>query len=85
MESLASVLAADAGLVEKHLGRYAHTANNAFAALNQAFFSDGAFIQVPDGVEVAEPVQLLYISFGQARRRDDSAAQFDSSRGPTAN
>ena len=48
--------------IEKHLGKYAHTANNAFAALNQAFFTDGAFIFVPQGVEVADPVQLIYIS-----------------------
>jgi Fe-S cluster assembly protein SufD len=62
MESLAAALAQDAGLLETHLGQYAHTAKNPFAALNQAFFSDGAFISVPPGVEVAEPVQLLYIS-----------------------
>jgi Fe-S cluster assembly protein SufD len=66
IESLAAVLAADAGLVEPHLGRYALPAGNAFAALNQAVFSDGAFIHVPDGAEVADPVQLLYIS--SARR-----------------
>ncbi|MGH7991392.1 MAG: Fe-S cluster assembly protein SufD, partial [Limisphaerales bacterium] len=41
---------------------YAHTANNSFAALNQAFFSDGAFVFVPQGVEIVEPVQLIYIS-----------------------
>src|ERR1035438_10056623 len=35
---------------------------NTFAALNQAFFSDGAFIFVPPGVEIAEPVQLIFIS-----------------------
>ncbi|HZL14184.1 MAG TPA: Fe-S cluster assembly protein SufD [Verrucomicrobiae bacterium] len=48
--------------IEKHLGKYAHTAGNTFAALNQAFFTDGAFIFVPQGVTVAEPVQLIYIS-----------------------
>ena len=48
--------------IEKHLGRYAHTAGNAFAALNQAFFTDGAFIFVPPGVEATEPVQVIYIS-----------------------
>jgi Fe-S cluster assembly protein SufD len=48
--------------IEKHLGKHAHTANNTFAALNQAFFTDGAFIFVPQGVEVAEPIQLIYIS-----------------------
>ena len=62
IESLAAALVKDSALIEKHLGRYAHTANNTFAALNQAFFTDGAFIFVPKGVEVAEPVQLIYIS-----------------------
>ncbi len=62
IENLASALAKDSALIEKHLGKYAHTANNTFAALNQAFFTDGAFIFVPKGVEVAEPVQLIYIS-----------------------
>ena len=62
IENLAAALAKDAALIEKHLGQYAHTANNTFAALNQAFFTDGAFIFVPKGVAVAEPVQLIYIS-----------------------
>ena len=62
IESLAAALAEDSALIEKHLGQYARTTNNTFAALNQAFFTDGAFIFVPKGVEVAEPVQLIYIS-----------------------
>jgi Fe-S cluster assembly protein SufD len=65
IENLSAALANSAGrdaLIEKHLGKYAHTANNTFAALNQAFFSDGAFIFVPAGVEMAELVQLIYIS-----------------------
>jgi Fe-S cluster assembly protein SufD len=62
IENLSSAIAKDSALIEKHLGKYAHTANNTFAALNQAFFTDGAFIFVPAGVEVAEPVQLIYIS-----------------------
>ena len=67
--SLSAALENYAGTVEKHLGHYAQTAKNSFAALNQAFFTDGAFIQVPDGVTVAEPVQLLYIS--SAKRAGD--------------
>ncbi len=62
IENISAALAKDSALIEKHLGKYAHTANNTFAALNQAFFTDGAFIFVPKGVEVAEPVQLIYIS-----------------------
>jgi Fe-S cluster assembly protein SufD len=62
IESLAAALAQDSAVIKKHLGQYAHTAGNAFAALNQALFADGAFIFVPQGVTVAEPVQLVYIS-----------------------
>jgi len=62
IESLAAALAKDAALIEKHLGKYAQTAKNSFAAMNQAFFSDGAFVFVPEGVAVTEPVQLIYIS-----------------------
>ncbi|HEY5040887.1 MAG TPA: Fe-S cluster assembly protein SufD [Verrucomicrobiae bacterium] len=62
IENLSAALAKDSALIEKHLGKYAHTASNTFAALNQAFFTDGAFIFVPAGASVAEPVQLIYIS-----------------------
>lgn len=62
VENLVSALAKNTALVEKHLGKYAQTANNAFAALNQAYFSDGAFIFVPSGVVVEEPIQIIYIS-----------------------
>ncbi|MGH7980598.1 MAG: SufB/SufD family protein, partial [Limisphaerales bacterium] len=61
-ESLSGALAVDSALIEKHLARYVKTSDNVFAALNQAFFTDGAFISVPDGVEIADPIQLIYIS-----------------------
>jgi Fe-S cluster assembly protein SufD len=59
---LAEALAADPALLEKHLGRHTRDADNGFTALNTAFFQDGAFIHVPDGRVVAEPVHLLYIA-----------------------
>ncbi len=62
VSNLAAALTRDSALVEKHLGRYATGEGNAFAALNQAFFSDGAFIYVPSGVTVEEPIQLVFIS-----------------------
>ena len=67
IENLCAALVNGSAPIEKHLGKYAHTAGNAFAALNQAFFSDGAFIFVPGGVEVAEPVSLLYLSSAEHR------------------
>jgi len=62
IENLAAALTHDSALIEKHLGQQAAAAGSAFAAMNQAFFSDGAFILVPDGVTVPEPVQLIYLS-----------------------
>jgi Fe-S cluster assembly protein SufD len=70
VSNLATALARDSALVEKHLGRYATGEGNAFAALNQAFFSDGAFIYVPGGVTIAEPIQLVFIS--QAKHAGDT-------------
>src|SRR5277367_6508762 len=35
IENLAAALAQDAALIEKHIGKYAHTAINSFAAMNQ--------------------------------------------------
>jgi Fe-S cluster assembly protein SufD len=49
-------------LLEKHLTHYANGDDNPFAALNQAFFHDGAFIHVPEGQVVPEPIHLLFIS-----------------------
>ncbi len=37
---------------------------DAFAALNGALFQDGAFVSVPDGVKVAVPLQLLFLTTG---------------------
>jgi Fe-S cluster assembly protein SufD len=60
--NLASALANDGAILERHLGRHARTERNAFAALNTAFFADGAFIYVPAGQAVSQPVHLLFVS-----------------------
>ncbi len=62
VRSLAGALASDSALIEKHLGHYLRSEDDAFAALNNAFFQDGAFIHVPAGRIVEEPVQLLFVS-----------------------
>lgn len=59
--SLAAAIGSDADLVKQHLGRYASATDHAFRALNAAFFVDGAFIHVPKGIVVEEPVHLLFI------------------------
>ena len=62
VSNLAAALANDSALVEKHLGRYVRTEDNAFAALNNAFFQDGGFVYVPAGQSVDDPVQFLFIN-----------------------
>jgi Fe-S cluster assembly protein SufD len=60
--SLAVALSNDGALLQKYLGRFAKGDENGFAALNTAFFTDGAFIYVPAGKAVREAVHLLFVS-----------------------
>jgi Fe-S cluster assembly protein SufD len=50
--------------VAERLGRYASHQANPFVALNTAFMEDGAFIEVPKGVALESPIEILYISTG---------------------
>ena len=63
--SLAAALGAAPGVLETHLTRLLKHGDRAFAALNTAFFEDGAFIHVPDGVAVEEPIHLVFLSSAQ--------------------
>ena len=62
MGSLASALAADSERIQPHLARYARYQDHAFVALNTAFIEDGAFLNVPAGKVVGDPIHLLFIS-----------------------
>jgi Fe-S cluster assembly protein SufD len=53
-----------AAVVETHLGRYAHTKGHPFAAWNTAFFTDGAFIEIPRGMAFERPINLVFVSVG---------------------
>ncbi|HYG87703.1 MAG TPA: Fe-S cluster assembly protein SufD [Azospirillum sp.] len=61
---LADALSARAELVGEHLGRLAVSDEQRFVALNTAFLADGAVVRVARGVEVAEPVELVFVSLG---------------------
>lgn len=64
--SLAAALASDTAVAKEHLFHLAHAAANAFTALNNAFFQDGAFIHLPAGQRVPEPIQLLHLATATA-------------------
>jgi Fe-S cluster assembly protein SufD len=51
-----------ASIIEVHLGRYTSTSDHAFAAWNTAFFTDGAYIEIPLGFACVEPIHLVYVS-----------------------
>lgn len=60
--SLGEALEARRELVEPHLGRYSGYRENPFAALNAAFLSDGAFVYLPKGVAIEQPIELLFLA-----------------------
>lgn len=62
VSSLAEVIAADPERVAEHLGRTAGHHENGLVALNTAFLRDGAFVRVPDGVVVDDPIHLVFLS-----------------------
>jgi len=65
VRSLQEVLHFDPKEAEAHLGRYVDTTKQPFAALNTAFLQDGAFVHVPKGRIVEEPIHLLYVVASQ--------------------
>jgi Fe-S cluster assembly protein SufD len=66
--SLAGALGAGPGadVVREHLARHARWQESTFAALNTAFIADGAFVHVAAGVSLDRPIEIVYLSTGQA-------------------
>jgi Fe-S cluster assembly protein SufD len=64
--SLAEALRTHADKVEPHLAHHADYEDQAFTALNTAFLRDGAFLFLPRGKVVEEPVHLLFVSTAPA-------------------
>src|SRR5205809_3817495 len=62
VEPLAQALEKRRDQIEPHLARHADDRTHAFAALNTAFMQDGAYVRVPDGTVLEEPLHLLFIS-----------------------
>jgi Fe-S cluster assembly protein SufD len=60
--NLARALCDDPGAVQPNLARYAAFQANAFTALNTAFLSDGAFIEIAPHARFREIIHLIYLS-----------------------
>ena len=62
IENLKSALQSTPDLLEAHLARHADGEKNPFVALNTAYLLDGAFVYIPKGAVVEEPIHLLFVS-----------------------
>jgi Fe-S cluster assembly protein SufD len=60
--NLATALAGDTTLLERHLTRHAAPETTPFAALNTAFIRDGALVYVPVDTALDRPVHLLFVT-----------------------
>lgn len=58
--SLAEAIKNNNPIVKKHLANYAKEENYFFTALSTAFTKDGAFIYVPDGKVVEDPIHIIF-------------------------
>jgi Fe-S cluster assembly protein SufD len=47
-------------VLDPYLGKIAPIEAHAFAALNTAFLSDGAYLRIPAGVTVEQPIHIVY-------------------------
>jgi Fe-S cluster assembly protein SufD len=63
--SLANAMASKPHLVADNLAQHALFQDSGFTALNTAFLRDGALITIPEGIEVDEPIHLIFLSSGQ--------------------
>ncbi len=61
VSSLAEAIESHPEVIEAHLGRYAPIDEHPFAALNQAWLEDGAFVYIPRGVVVEAPIHVMLI------------------------
>ena len=66
VSSLAEALRADGRLLESHLGRHAPIDGSPFTAINTASFRDGGFVSVAAGVDLANPVHLVFVTTPEA-------------------
>ncbi|MEN6605088.1 MAG: Fe-S cluster assembly protein SufD [Bryobacteraceae bacterium] len=52
------------GDAEAHLARHAAYQNRAFVAMNTAKFGDGAWVEIPRGTIMEEPIHLVFLASG---------------------
>jgi Fe-S cluster assembly protein SufD len=64
--SLATLLRDDPERLERVLARHASFDEHPFVALNTALWTDGAFIHIPEGAVLEQPIHVLYLTTSRA-------------------
>jgi Fe-S cluster assembly protein SufD len=64
--ALSEALSGHSEVVQERLGSQTDEQDDVFANLNTAFAQDGAFVRIPGGVTVEEPIILLFLAVGEA-------------------
>jgi Fe-S cluster assembly protein SufD len=62
VEKLSSALAGGEGELPPYLAEIARLDTHAFVALNTAFIDEGAYIQLPAGTMLEQPIHLLFVA-----------------------
>ncbi|CAN5396299.1 Fe-S cluster assembly protein SufD [soil metagenome] len=62
--SLAAAVTEHPEVAQRYLGQLAEFNTRAFSALNTALAVDGAYVYIPDGVILEQPLQLLFVTTG---------------------
>jgi Fe-S cluster assembly protein SufD len=65
VSSLAQAIDSGAPILERELGKIAQFEQHTFTALNTAFISDGAFIELKANAVIEQPIHLLFVSDGE--------------------
>lgn len=60
--SIAEEIKSENGIVKNNFGKYADYQNHIFTALSTAYTEDGAFINIPDGKIVKDPIHIIFIT-----------------------
>ena len=60
--SIAEEMKKNNEVLKKHFGKYANYQDHIFTALSTAYTDDGAFIYIPSGKIVEEPIHIVFIA-----------------------
>jgi Fe-S cluster assembly protein SufD len=62
IKSLSAAIKENNPDIQKHFAKYADSSTQIFTALSTAYLMDGAFIHIPEGIVIEEPIHLLFLS-----------------------